>query len=87
MNKIKTIGGNNMYCYKCEAIDKDQPISLDLIGYGIKDNELYECYDKTQVDTILQNYIPGRTPEEFDLYPLPAGGFTWFINLREKMLQ
>lgn len=27
------------------------------------------------------------TPEEFDLYPLPAEGFTWFINLREKELQ
>ena len=76
-----------MYCYKCEAIDKDQPISLDLIGYGIKDNKLYECYDKTQVDTILQNYIPDRTPEDFNLYPLPAGGFTWFINSWEKKLQ
>ena len=26
-------------------------------------------------------------PEEFNLYPLPAEGFTWFINLREKKLQ
>ena len=26
-------------------------------------------------------------PEEFDLYLLPAKGFTWFINLREKKLR
>lgn len=76
-----------MYCCKCNSADKNQHIISYVIGYGIKDNDIYECYDKNQIDTMLKSYVPNRTPVEFDFSPLPAEGFSWFINLKEKILQ
>ena len=76
-----------MYRRKCNSADTNQHIVNYIIGHGIKDNDICECYDKNQIDAMLKLYVPHRAPAEFDFNSLSAEWFNWFINLKEKILQ